>query len=309
MVVLLVMKKRGTMIMMIRNLGRHLVESFKNLKRNGWMSFASISAVTVVLLLLGCFMLFVSNVNKLAQDIQKNVTVSVFVDLGTTKKQRATLETQLEALPNVSKVTFSSKEEQYKKLVKQMGDDWDVFSSEDNPLYDVYEVQAQDPSQTSQIKVAAEKLKHVAEASYGGTETEKILSIASNVKKWGTIAAIILLILAVFLISNTIRMTIISRRDEIKIMRLVGAKNGYIRWPFFLEGAWIGLIGALVPIGILWLLYPHIYNWVNPTLLQGHYAMLTTNQVMGPLALLLIVTGMLIGALGSILSMRRFLKI
>lgn len=295
--------------MMIRNLWRHLVESFKSLKRNGWMSFASISAVSIVLLLLGGFITFVANVNKLAQDVQKNVTVSVFVDVGTSKKERQKLATQLEALPNVAKVTFSSKEEQYKKLVKQMGDDWDVFSGDDNPLYDVYEVQAQDPSQTSQIQQAASKLKNVAEASYGGTDTEKILAIAANVKKWGTVAAIVLLILAIFLISNTIRMTILSRRDEIKIMRLVGAKNGYIRWPFFLEGAWIGLIGSIVPILILWLGYPYIYEWLNPTLAQGHYAMLTPSQVIAPVSGLLALIGAIIGSLGSVLSMSRFLKI
>lgn len=295
--------------MMIRNLWRHLVESFKSLKRNGWMSFASISAVSIVLLLLGGFITFVANVNKLAQDVQKNVTVSVFVDVGTSKKERQKLATQLEALPNVAKVTFSSKEEQYKKLVKQMGDDWDVFSGDDNPLYDVYEVQAQDPSQTSQIQQAASKLKNVAEASYGGTDTEKILAIAANVKKWGTVAAIVLLILAIFLISNTIRMTILSRSDEIKIMRLVGAKNGYIRWPFFLEGAWIGLIGSIVPILILWLGYPYIYEWLNPTLAQGHYAMLTPSQVIAPVSGLLTLIGAIIGSLGSVLSMSRFLKI
>lgn len=295
--------------MMIRNLWRHLVESFKSLKRNGWMSFASISAVSIVLLLLGGFITFVANVNKLAQDVQKNVTVSVFVDVGTSKKERQKLATQLEALPNVAKVTFSSKEEQYKKLVKQMGDDWDVFSGDDNPLYDVYEVQAQDSSQTSQIQQAASKLKNVAEASYGGTDTEKILAIAANVKKWGTVAAIVLLILAIFLISNTIRMTILSRSDEIKIMRLVGAKNGYIRWPFFLEGAWIGLIGSIVPILILWLGYPYIYEWLNPTLAQGHYAMLTPSQVIAPVSGLLALIGAIIGSLGSVLSMSRFLKI
>lgn len=295
--------------MMIRNLWRHLVESFKSLKRNGWMSFASISAVSIVLLLLGGFITFVANVNKLAQDVQKNVTVSVFVDVGTSKKERQKLATQLEALPNVAKVTFSSKEEQYKKLVKQMGDDWDVFSGDDNPLYDVYEVQAQDPSQTSQIQQAASKLKNVAEASYGGTDTEKILAIAANVKKWGTVAAVVLLILAIFLISNTIRMTILSRSDEIKIMRLVGAKNGYIRWPFFLEGAWIGLIGSIVPILILWLGYPYIYEWLNPTLAQGHYAMLTPSQVIAPVSGLLALIGAIIGSLGSVLSMSRFLKI
>lgn len=295
--------------MMIRNFFRHLLESLKSLKRNGWMSFASISAVSVVLLLLGCFVTFVANVNKLAQDVQQNVTVSVFVDLGTTKKQRAKLANELQALPNVNKVTFSSKEEQYKKLIDQMGEDWDVFSADDNPLYDVYEVQAKDPSQTSQIQQEAGKLDHVAEASYGGTETEKILAIAANVKKWGTVAAVILLILAIFLISNTVRITILSRRDEIKIMRLVGAKNGYIRWPFFLEGAWIGLIGSILPIVVLWLIYPHIYSWLNPTLLQGHYQMLATSQIIAPVAGLLALTGMIIGALGSVLSMSRFLKI
>lgn len=294
---------------MFRNFGRHLIDSFKSLKRNGWMTFAAVIATTITLFIVGVFMVFLANANHLADEIQENVTVSVFMDTNINKKQKETLKTQLEHIDNVNKVTYSSKQEQYKKLVKDMGKSWDVFSEEDNPLYDVYLVQAKDPRYTQGIQQVASKLPHVAQASYGGASAEKLLKTMDSVKRWGIIIMIVVAIIAMFLISNTIRMTILSRKQEIQIMRLVGATNGYIRWPFFLEGAWIGLIGSIIPILILVFGYPSVYHMLSSTLSQANYTLLSSGQIMMPICVILVLFGMIIGAVASLISMRRFLKI
>lgn len=294
---------------MIRTFFTHVLESIKSLKRNGWMTIASASAVTITLVLVGIFMAVIFNATKLAKDIEENVTVSVFVDIGTTPEEMQKLEKELNKIDNVETISYSNKDQQLKKIQQQMGEAWNLFEGDSNPLYDVYYVSAKEPSDTKKISQKAAKLPNVFKADYGGVSSDKIFSIAAKVRTWGLGAAILLLFVAVFLISNTIRITILSRQREIQIMRLVGAKNGYIRWPFFIEGAWIGLIGAIIPILLLTFGYQQFYNLFNPQLLRSNYSLLKPESFVWQLDLLMAVIGMTIGSLGSIISMRRFLKI
>ncbi|HHX0222848.1 TPA: permease-like cell division protein FtsX [Enterococcus faecalis] len=294
---------------MIRTFFSHLFESIKSLKRNGWMTVASASAVTITLVLVGIFMGVIFNATKLADDIEKNVTVSVFVDIGTKQNEMKTLEKQLKGLDNVEDISYSNKDQQLKKIQEQMGDAWNLFEGDSNPLYDVYYVRAKTPEDTKDIAKQAAKFPSVFKADYGGGNSDKIFKIAQTVRTWGLAAAALLLFVAVFLISNTIRITILSRQKEIQIMRLVGAKNSFIRWPFFLEGAWIGLIGAIVPVIIMTLGYHQVYNMFNPQLLRSNYSLIRPEDFIWKVNLLMIATGMIIGSLGSVISMRRFLKI
>ena len=275
---------------MIRTFFRHLLESIKSLKRNGWMTVASVSAVTITLTLVGVFMAVIMNATKLAQDIEGNVDVSVFVDIGTKDEEMKKLEKELNDLDHVKKVEFSSKEQELKKIQNEMGDSWKLFEGDNNPLYDVYVVSATDPSYTKQVAEEAADLKNVSRSDYG------------------LVAAALLLFVAMFLISNTIRITILSRQREIQIMRLVGAKNGYIRWPFFLEGGWIGLIGAILPILIITFGYAWFFQLINPSLLRSHYSLIHPQNIVWKINLLMVGIGVIIGSLGSIISMRRFLK-
>ena len=293
---------------MIRNFFRHLLESVKSVKRNGWMTLASVSAVTITLTMVGIFLAVIMNATKLAQDVEGNVEVTVFVDIGTKEKELKELKTELQDINHVDKVTFSSKQDQLKKLQSQMGDAWDLFEGDSNPLYDVYVVSTTDPSYTKDVSEAAARLENVSRADYGGTSSDRILKIAGAVRTWGLAAAALLLFIAMFLISNTIRITIISRQREIQIMRLVGAKNGYIRWPFFLEGGWIGLIGAIIPVLIITFGYDQAFQVLNPTLLRSHYSMIHPQDIVWKINLLMVGIGVIIGSLGSIISMRRFLK-
>ena len=167
---------------MIRTFFSHLFESIKSLKRNGWMTVASASAVTITLVLVGIFMGVIFNATKLADDIEKNVTVSVFVDIGTKQNEMKTLEKQLKGLDNVEDISYSNKDQQLKKIQEQMGDAWNLFEGDSNPLYDVYYVRAKTPEDTKDIAKQAAKFPSVFKADYGGVNSDKIFKIAQTVR-------------------------------------------------------------------------------------------------------------------------------
>ncbi|QIL46546.1 ABC transporter permease [Vagococcus coleopterorum] len=299
---------------MIRGFFRHIGESLKSLKRNGWMTLASVSAVTVTLILVGAFLAAMLNVNKLSKDIENAVDVSVFVNIGTSDKDRDVLETELYKIPGVvSKekegIRLSGKDEQLKKLIEDLGPTWKLFDKDNNPLYDVFVVKAETPEQTKDIQRAAAELPNVKKADYGGVSSDNIFKISSFVRKWGLIATIVLLFIAIFLISNTIRITIISRKREIQIMRLVGAKNGFIRWPFFIEGAWIGLLGAIIPVIAMYFGYRKMFNLSKQLFVSSNFSLYPTAELLPKVCLGMLVLGVAIGSLGSIMSMRKFLKV
>lgn len=288
---------------------RHLRESFKSLKRNGWMSVAAVSAVTVTLLLVGVLLSILLNVNKVATDIENDVQVRVIIDRGTNKKKEAALKKKLEKIDGVKKIEFSSKKKELDNVVGVYGKEFNLFKGDDNPLSDVYVVNATTPKKTITVAQKAKKLRHVSDAKYGGASAKKLFSVVASIQRWGITISLLLLFVAVFLISNTIRITILSRKNEIAIMRLVGATNGYIRWPFILEGAWTGLLGAILPILIVDGLYFWMYGVITASLSGTSYALLTPGTFLWEIDVLLATIGIIIGALGSGLSMSRFLKI
>ncbi|EUJ25566.1 cell division ABC transporter permease [Listeria floridensis FSL S10-1187] len=294
--------------MKFRTVGRHVKESFKSLYRNGWMTFAAASAVTVTLILVSVFFSILINMNKLASDVENDVQINVHVSLSATDKQEDELKANIEKVSGVEKVTFSSKDEQLNKLVGAYGKNFELFK-QDNPLHDVFVVQAKNPEQTKTVASKIEKLKHVEDAEYG----EKTVDNLFNTLKWARYAGIVLsiglLLTAMFLISNTIKIAIFSRRREIEIMKLVGATNWFIRWPFVLEGAWLGLIGSIIPVILTFVGYINTYNLVNPKLATTSLSLLPPTPFAYQLSALIILIGVLIGIWGSAISIRRFLKV
>ncbi|MCP0886361.1 permease-like cell division protein FtsX [Ligilactobacillus sp. WILCCON 0076] len=288
---------------------RHLAESLKSLKRNGWMSVAAISAVTVTLLLVGVLLSILLNVNKIAHDVENDVQVRVIIDRGTNEKQIKQIKQKLTKIDGVKKIEFSSRSEELKNIIGVYGNDFRLFRGDSNPLYDVYVVDTKSPSQTITVANKAKKIKNVYDARYGGIAAKKLFKVVGTVQRWGAIISILLLFVAVFLISNTIRITILSRKDEIGIMRLVGATNNYIRWPFVLEGAWTGLFGAIIPIVLVDVGYNWAYAVLSKSLESTSYRLLVPGQFLWQIDLLLAVIGIVIGALGAGVSMSKFLKI
>ncbi|HFI0694195.1 TPA: permease-like cell division protein FtsX [Streptococcus suis] len=309
---------------MIRRFFRHFIESLKSLKRNGWMTVAAVSSVTITLAMVGLFASVILNTAKLASDLEHNVRINVYLRANSTDQAETIVNevgetvanpdfqkvyNQITALPNVQKVTYSSKDEQLKKLTDTLGETWNLFQGDANPLYDAYIIDTTDPQYVKSVAAEVAKIDGVTEVRDGEVETERIFKLASMVRTWGLVATGLLLFTAVFLISNTIRITIISRSREIQIMRLVGAKNSYIRGPFLWEGAWVGLLGAIIPSALVYFLYQMVYNSVNASLASQDLSLISMNIFIPSMVGSLFVIGIIIGSLGSVISMNRYLKI
>lgn len=308
---------------MIRRFFRHFWESIKNLKRNVLSTLTAVSSVMIVLTLLGVFGSVILNTQKLAADIEKNVQVNVYLDPDSTDAAETVKEMSgqivananyhkvynaLNKIKGVDKITFSSKDEQKEQLVETMGSSFETAMGDANSLSDVYIIKTKSPDDVKSVTEAAKKIQGVENANYGGSDTDNIMGAMRNVQLWGIVATVLLTIVAILLISNTIRITIMSRSTEIQIMRLVGAKNGYIRRPYLMEGAWIGALGAIIPSGLIYLFYHWVYSTLNPDFIKGGISMYEPDWFVYAVIGILFAVGIIIGSIGSRLAMRRYLK-
>jgi cell division transport system permease protein len=289
------------------------------------MTIAAITSVTVTLILVGIFLSLILNTNNLAKELENNVRVVAYMRLDVhdqsqtiqdpnnagktiTNPNYQQVYNEIKQIPNVKSVTFSSKDAQLKQLTDSLGKAWTIFKGDANPLYDAYIIQAAQPKNVAQISADVKKLSQISQVNDGGANTKKIFSLSNVIQTWGAVGALLLILVAVFLISNTIRITIIARSREIQIMRLVGAKNSYIRWPFFLEGAWVGLVGAIIPAFLVGFLYQVAYQGLEKGLESQAMSLLKPAQFIPFMTILIFALGIIIGALGSVISMRRYLK-
>ena len=294
--------------MKIRTMWRHIRDAVKSLFRNGWSTFGAISAVSMVLLLVGIFVSLLFNMNKIATDVEQDVNVRVYIDLAADETKTEELKAAIQALDAVDTVKFRSKDEELDDITKSVAQEFELFRNDSNPLRNAFDVSTKNPKQTKEIATAIEKMDYVARVNYGGAKADTLFKVISTSRNVGIGVIAVLLIIALFLISNTIRATIHARRTEIEIMQLVGATKAYIRWPFFLEGGFIGLIGSIVPIAVLWGLYLWVYKGGSDFFAGSNFSLLAPNPFLYRLSLAMAGVGVLIGSFGSIFSMRRFLK-
>lgn len=293
---------------------RHLREGFKGTLRNGWMTFAAISAVTITLLLVGVFALVMFNVNEISENVENDVEIQVFVTRTAEEANVEKLGENLEQIPGVASVTFSSKEDELENFRNQLGEDANAYGTveKDNPLHDRYIVKASDPLNTETVADAVQSLANVDKVTYGQDYIDKMFAFFNGIRIGGLVLIVGLTLMAMFLISNTIKMTIFSRRREIEIMRLVGAKNSFIRWPFFIEGLLLGVFGALIPIAVIYFGYDVAYSALQPSLDQLNsdiFKLIDPSILTTQVSLVLLALGAFIGIWGSTTSLGRFLKV
>lgn len=288
------------------------------------MTIAAISSVTITLTLVGIFVATLLNIERVASGVQNNIQINTYLAVDSTDNAKVVqtndgkqvdnekyhqVYDQIKKMEGVNKIVFSSKDEQLKKLKDTMGGDvWEMYDQDTNPLQDIYIVDTKEPSQVKSVSKAIKNIQGVDEVNYGGVNSEKLFKFSTFIKTWGLAGTALLLIVAIFLISNTIRMTIMSRQRDIEIMRLVGAKNSYIRGPFFFEGAWVGFLGAVLPSLVIYYLYKYAYRQFTPQLHLSGLSMYPINYYLYLLILALFIIGIFIGSMGSVLSMRRYLK-
>lgn len=294
--------------MKIRTFGRHIKESLKSLGRNGWMTFAAVSAVTVTLLLVGVFIMIMMNLNKVADDLENDVEIKVFVSLDTEEEDIEELEGEITDLEGVDSADFSTKEEELTDLVLDFGDELSLFE-QSNPLFDVFYVKATEPQQTEAVANTIAELEYIEDVEYGEGKIEKLFNVLNTGRNVGLVLILALLFTAMFLISNTIRITIVARRTEIEIMKLVGATNWFVRVPFILEGMWLGILGSIIPIGLVILLYQRITEYAQPRLTGELIQLLEFSPFIYQVSALILAMGVFIGIWGSFMSIRKFLRV
>jgi cell division transport system permease protein len=294
--------------MKARTLFRHFRESFKSLGRNSWMTFASISAVTVTLLLVAVFIVIMMNLNKFADNIENDVEIKVTVDLIAEDAEVQELEKQIRSTVGVSQVIFSDKEEELDIMIKGFGEEFGLFK-QNNPLRHAFYVKAVNPQQTSSVAQKIETYKNAYEVVYGEGKVEKLFSVLNTSRNIGLGLILALLFTAMFLISNTIRITIAARGREIEIMKLVGATNNFVRIPFVLEGIWLGICGAILPMLIVTISYSKLYELLQPKLQGELLQLLEVTPFIFQLNGLILFMGIFIGMWGSFMSVRKFLRV
>lgn len=288
---------------------RHLREGSKNIFRNGWMTIASIGAVTVTLILVGVFLAVVFNLNQFASNIESDVEMSVYLDPTLAEDQVQSIQDQLESIDKVGSVTYSSKEEQLNQLMEDMGQtEWDLFE-QDNPLSDTYIVKTSDPHDIASVSDEISELDGVDKVDYGQGTVENLFAVNKYARIIGAVLIVGLVFTAIFLISNTIKITIIARSREIGIMKLVGATNSFIRWPFFIEGLLLGVLGAIVPVALVLGGYYYLSNNLTDNISITFVEILPYAPFAFQLAGILLAIGAIIGVWGSVMSVRKFLKV
>ena len=295
-----------------RILIKNISESFKGVFRNFSLSLASISCITITLIMVGFSILLSYNVNNFTTRIEKDLTIVVFLDREVSETEIESLETRLKTFDNVEKVTFNSRE----KVKEEMEKESEVFKSimsqydeKSNPLQDSFLVKVNEINGMGKTADEIEKLDKVNLVKYGEGSVEELVKIFDLVKKICYIAVAALVLVTIFLVSNTIKITIQSRKREIEIRRLVGASNSFIRRPFFFEGIILGFLGSIIPIVVCCYGYSYLYDKLGGQIFSPIIALIKPANVIYIVLLALLIIGVVVGAFGSYKAVRKYLKI
>lgn len=298
-----------------RIIGRSIQNAGKSILRNFSLSMASITCSIITLILVSIGMLLSYNINNITKNIENELTIVIFMDKNITTDELNKTKEDLNNIDNVKHVTFKSKEE----IKNNMANENDTFNKiistweeGENPLQDSFIIEVKDIKDINETATTIKNMEKVSLVKYGETTVNDLIKVFSAVKKITIGLVVGLILVTAFLINNTIKITIFSRKREIDIMRLVGTSNIVIKLPFFIEGFSIGFIGSLVPVLITIFGYSYAYNALNTVNLSNIMNILTLvspGEVIYKVSLLLILIGTVIGAFSSVKAVRKYLTI
>lgn len=302
--------------MKFSTIGYFISDAFKSLKRNRTISIASIATVLTTLFIFGAFLLTALNVKNGVTDVQDKVEVKVFLKDDVTQAQRDAVEAKLKTVQGVKEVEFESKDQAFAKMEGSSDYNKEIlagYSKENNPLPASYIVRLESPEVASGVESAMKNNdKFMAGVEDVGNDEALIGTINSFVKVINTVGLVLGVVfvgVSLFLIVNTIKITVYSRRREIGIMKFVGATDWFIRWPFVIEGIIIGLVGGILSTLLLFAGYNFLYEKIvsssslyMPQFVQPMYVLTTMSWQF-------ILAGIVIGAIGSIIALRKFLDV
>ena len=295
--------------MKINNLGYLIKDGFRGIFRHGFMSFAAVCVTVACLLIVGSFSILVYNMNLMVEELNKTNEVVAYIDEKLPLHEAQNVHTQINLMDVVQKAEFVTREEALENFIKKNkgNDAFEGIRAEDLRhrcvvvLNDNEDIE-QAVSQLKQIKGVAD-VKADYELAEGFSTLQNVLHIAS-------IAIIsILLVVSLLIISNTVKLAMYDRRDEISIMKMVGATNGFIRLPFVVEGFTLGMVGAGIAFGLEWLLYDMLVNKIQTMDTLRLFSFVPFSELLWPMVATFVAAGMFVGILGSWTSIRKFMDV
>ncbi len=309
MAVLSVTSSGEAMAMKLRTGEYFIQEVFRSLRRNNWMSFASVGTVAVSLFVLGVFLILVMNMNRMASTLESQVQISVYLQDDLSRQDRLDLQSDIEKMQGIDTVKFVDKDEAKERLAERLGDQKYLLEAlgDKNPLPDAFELTVAQPDMVETAAKAIERMEGVESAKYGQDVVEHLFDITRLMRIFGLVLMVLLAGATIFIISNTIRLTVFARRKEIAIMKYVGATDWFIRWPFLMEGIVLGFIGGIIAALALRSFYAAMASKIYSTL--AFFPLLPQYPFMNYVTVAIILSGMIIGAIGSAFSLKRFLEV
>lgn len=297
---------------LFRILGRSIRDAFKSVFRNFSLSIASISCITITLLIVSISMVLSYNIENIAVLIKKDFSIVVFVENDATEEEIKNIENAINNMDNIDSLVYESKKqvaESWKESSEMFSAIIDSWDENENPLADTFSVKVKNIENIGKTAKEIQKLDKVGIVRYGEGIVEQLLSVLSIVEKFLIGIVIALILVTVFLVSNTIKITIFSRRKEIEIMRLVGASNFNIKLPFVVEGLFLGFLGSLIPILVTIYGYNALYELVNLESVSPFLQLVSPSPFIYIVSLVLIGMGTIVGMFGSASAVKKHLKI
>lgn len=296
----------------LRILSRNIRDSFKGVFRNFSLSLASISCITITLIVVSISIILSYNVNNFTDLVEKDVTIVAFLNVDATEEDRQNVIKKIRELDNIetidfeSKITIASEMMESSAVFKNIMEDW---TEEENPLQDTYLIKVKNIEKIGNTAKEIEKLEKVNIVKYGEGMVEQLVSVFDIIKNVCIGMVIALIIVTAFLIANTIKITIHSRKKEIEIMRLVGASNINIKIPFIFEGLFLGILGSILPIILTVYGYTALYDEFGGQLFSSLIKLVNPAPFVYYVSGILILIGVLVGMFGSLKAARKYLKI
>lgn len=289
---------------------RSIRDALKSVVRNFSLSFASIMCTTITLILVAVAVVAAANVNNATKLIEDELTIVTYLKKDVTEEQIDNIKSEISSYKNVEEVTFKSKDE-WKLEMSEYDDSFKTVLNylDENPLMDSFVLKVNDVKKLSETSEYIKAINGVDTVKYGEGMVEQVISVFDIVQKIVVVVVIALIVVTSFLISNTIKLTIFSRRNEIEIMRLVGASNITIKLPFLFEGFIIGLIGSIIPVCITIYGYVILYSRLHGKLFSNMIMLIKPYPFVFWVSLIVIAIGALVGMYGSIKAVRKYLKV
>lgn len=284
-------------------------EVYTSFKRNIWMTLASIFTVVLSLFILGFFSIVILNLNKMANTLESQVQISVYLKDDLSQEEIDETKETLSKIEGLQDIKFTTREEAMKNFKERLGDQQFLLDALDdtNPLPDSFSLTVTSPQQVKTIADTAAALDSVESASYSQDIINHLFNLTHLIRLIGVALIILLTGAAIFIISNTIRLTVFARRKEIAIMKYVGATDWFIRWPFLLEGICLGFIGGGLATIFLYIVYNQVTQEIYEAM--AFFPLIPQHPFIDYISLAILVAGIIIGALGSTISLKRFLKV